>query len=584
MPKRWLLSLAKLFPKPPKPPLSRWPSKWPSHKLSSRTPPARSQLRFTPIAAGKIKPWIIKCLIVTQGLLEKGENKAALAFCHEGLSEPAPFSLPGRYDFFHGAVSLFTRHRDFSAAKSLCDRMVEEGYVLSKKTNMVMMRGAHSHAAKQIQDVLDMMLHGNVQLDDLAFKSILDLMVLHSRPPEDLEAALKVYSGSRGERWVVPISVFGTIIQSCALAGQLDRAEQWLDKYRKVWAVQSKIQEPVKVSPPESAKQHDRHPELKLRRRSGILISAEDPHYPYAALLFGYAKSPKPVLKRIQSLARHLQSDGITPDIHMYNILIPALVGWGQTHRAFKVFRSLLNPETASLPDAYTFRHLFIALNPKRQRSPYERAPPSDLSARDLLNDMVKVVRLRMHPRKPQPHKNIISTATFNCALGTYCAQGDYAAAWTVLALFTRHHIVPNARTSRIVVLSLLRRMQTEVRNEVTIGEVVWTDRFMGQRRSTMLEMANKMMLVDHLYLIGRTAAAEMREEGYQTYLKPSNAFGRSIKDELEFLIALIRTSLQASLGFMRNTSQTIPAERAVSEAMYDARNAMIPRGRSERN
>src|SRR5882724_2552217 len=122
MPKGWAILLAKLFPKPPKPPFTQWPRMWPSHEPALRTCPRRSQLRFTPIATGKIEPWIIRCLIITQGLLEKRENQSALAFCHERLSDPA--SPPDCYDFFHRAVSLFTRHRDFASATSLYNRMV----------------------------------------------------------------------------------------------------------------------------------------------------------------------------------------------------------------------------------------------------------------------------------------------------------------------------------------------------------------------------------------------------------------------------------------------------------------------------
>ena len=589
MPKRPPFSIAK-FLATPRPPLqTKWPRTWPSAAKDSRIPKSKSsQLRFTPLSAGKIDPWIFQLLMSVQDLLAKGKNEDALVFCHDELTF-ASLHHNGVHDCYHRLISLFTRHDDFESATSLCNRMAEEGFIAHSKTLMVLLRRMHTHDLKHIQQIQTMLTTGALNLDILAFKTILDSMVLHNSSPEALENMLDIYSTSRGEGWIAPPSIYGTIIKAHALAGQLDRAQEWLETYRETIPHRNEQQDvsspvmltkEVVVDPPDAPSDRT---ELGLPRGNQIPPSIADPNFPYAAVLMGYVKSPVPVSQRIDWLFERMQLDKITPDISMCNMLIAAYSRWGLSHHACDLYRSMLAPGSASLPDAYTYRHLFIMLNPNR-RGPREIDLPADMTARQLFKEMITLNRLRLYPRKPQPHKNLISTATFNCALRTLLAQYDYAAAWTVLSCFTRHHVSPDRDTMRNVILGVLRRMAVEVKQKSTIDDIIWVDRFLGERRSVMTRIQNKTMLADRLYDIGRDAATEMEASRYETYLKPSLQISGETEHALNFVVAILRVSLQASLGYPHPTQHQHAADKAIKKAMLLARSDMIPRGRLHRN
>lgn len=523
-----------------------------------------------------------------QDLLANGKNEEALTLCHEEMAL-ASLHHNGIHDCYHRVISLFTRHGDFEAATSLCNRMGEEGFIVPAKTLMVLLRSMHTHDAKHVQQIQAMLTTGATQLDTLAFKTILDSMVLHNFSPEDLENALVTYSGVRGEGWIAPLSVYGTIIKAHALAGEWDRAEEWLEKYRKTIPLRNQKQDVA--SPAMVTKEVTTNPsndprdrlELGLQRQNEISPLTEDPNFPYAAVLMGYVKSLSPPPQRIEWLIERMRVDGITPDISMCNMLIAAFSRWGWSHRAYSLYRSMLAPNSASLPDAYTFRHIFIMLNPKRQRGRREIDLPEDISARQIFKEMIALDRLRLYPRKPQPHKNLISTATFNCALRTFTAQRDYAAAWTVLSCFTRHHVSPDRDTMRTVILGLLRRMREEIQQKDTMNDVTWVNRFLGER-SAMTLIPSKRLLADRVFVIGRDAVTELESSRCETYLKPSLEIQGATEHALIFLVAILRVSLQASLGFSYPTQLKITADKAIKNAMLQARTDMIPRGRLHRN
>ncbi|KAF8511095.1 hypothetical protein JB92DRAFT_3118351 [Gautieria morchelliformis] len=588
MPKWSPFSVAKLFATPRTPLQTKWPRNSPAsakHFLTRNS--KRSHLRFTPLAAGKIEPWIFRLLITLQDLLVDGKNEDALALCHDELSF-ASLHRNGHHDCYHRAITLFTRHGDFEAATSLCNRMAEEGLIVNTRTMMVLLRSMRTHDLEHVQQIQAMLRSGAAQLDDLAFKTILDTMELHNSSPEALENALDSYLAIRGTDWTAPISVYGTIIKAHSLAGQWDRAQEWLERYRQTRPLRDQTAaSPITGSDLATADHSDAlagRLGLKLRRRNKSRPLMEHPSFPYAAILMGFVRSPAPPPQGVEWLFERMRSEGIDLDISMCNMLISAFFRWGWTHRAYAIYQSLLTPESLALPDAYTFRQIFNMLNPRRQRDVCEVAVPDATTARQLFKETIALDRLRLHPKKSQPHKNVISPATFNSALRTFIARDDYAAAWTVLSCFTRHHVCPDRDTMRIVILGLLRRMYKELTQKNTMDTIIWLDRFLGERRSTMIQVPNKKMLADRLYVVGRDAATELEASRCETYLKPSLEIQGATEHAMSFLVAILRVSLQASLGFPHPTQHKLAADKAIKMAMLQARSDMIPRGRLQRN
>jgi hypothetical protein len=134
------------------------------------------------------------------------------------------------------------------------------------------------------------------------------------------------------------------------------------------------------------------------------------------------------------------------------------------------------------------------------------------------------------------------------------------------------------------VILGLLRRLHEEITQKNTMDTIIWLDRFLGERRSTMMQIPNKKMLADRLYVVGRDAVTELEASRCETYLKPSLEIQDAAEHAISFLVAILRVSLQASLGFPHPTLHKLAANNAIKKAMLQARNDMIPRGRLQRN
>ncbi|KAF8582024.1 hypothetical protein K439DRAFT_1618606 [Ramaria rubella] len=551
----------------------------------------RWQRRLPIIAGGVMERWIFKLLMRMQPLLEEGKTEEALALCHQELLY-ARFHRRDEHDAYHRAISLFTRHRKFSAATSLCKHMLDEGFEIPNKTLMVLLRGMRSNNASHVQEIRDILSRGGVKLDDLSFKALIDSEFLHGTSPDKLEAAFELYSATRGEGWVAPIPLFGTIIRTFSLAGNFDRAQEWLDKYRETIAARDQCQNLVSNSEVTGQDAIDsaelpRQPTVRTSRLRFITspFREDDCRFPYAALLMGYTQSPVPLQVRVEWLFERMRQDGVAPDVSMCNMLIPTFFQWGWSQRAYAVYRSMTAPGSLTLPDAYTFRHVFIALNPVRKKAPEEKDPPEEWTAREVFKDLIVLERLRLFPRRPQPHKNLISMATFNCALRTFTALGDYAGAWTVLACSSRYHLHPDRNTMRGVIVGLLRRIRKELTLSNTSQPIMWVDRFIGQRCAKTKRPPPKIPIADCLFAIGSQVAEEMDEARHDTYIIPSSFVNYvEVENELKFLVALLRHSLLASLGYSHYTRQTHVADKAVRAAMLKARGEMIPRGRTNRN
>ncbi|GJJ07860.1 hypothetical protein Clacol_002066 [Clathrus columnatus] len=551
-------------------------------QVSSR-PCGKPRLSFTPIIPKTVKPWAFHLLLNVQRMLTKGKNEEAVKFC---LQEMIRFKnrLPNeRRDCYHRVISLFTKVGDFNSAISLCNAMQEEGYEISTQTCMVLFRNMVTHDVQHIRQLRALLAFGGVdKMDDFAFKTILDSMLLHRDPPKMIEKAFRIYAHTRGSDWVPPRAMFGIIIQTFALAGRFRMSQYWLDKYRVTYQQYK--------SDDQSFKNHSQRLtleekiDLKLRLRYRLKPGSDAACYPYTAVLMGYNQSPIPLPDRLEWLFGRMKADGVDADLDMCKILIPLFIRWGWPERAFILYESMLCSENFPHPDRIIFQELFMSTNPARQQGQGQgshkkaRPPTQGLTSRQLLKDMLALHRMK----GGVPRGNLVSTSTFNCAIGTFVAQQDYAAAWTVLAFFTRYHVTPDRYTVKNVVLGLLRRMRNEALDTKRRNDILWIDRFLGAPRdvSFAVQAKDRRLLGDHLFALGRFIFAEQLHERHRTYLAPTSAIKNDAQEDMLFLVGLLRTALQAELGFSRTTERQNEAAIAIKNEMQVALGDMFPLGK----
>lgn len=556
----------------------------------------KPRLSFTPIIVKEVRPWAFQLLLKVQRMLIKGQNDEAVTVYLNEMSSFKSQPAEERRDCYHRVISLFTKVGDFNSAISLCNIMQDEGYGISVQTCMVLFRHMETHDVQHIQQLRALLTSGMapnaaspMKVDDFAFKTILDSMLLYRDPPKKIEKAFRIYATTRGSNWIPPRAMFGVVIQAYALAGRFRMAQYWLDKYRT-----TRLSE--KTSDNESGNSGaspdfrrrltlQEKIDLKLRLRYGRKPGSNAACFPYTAVLMGYSQSSEPLPDRLQWLFSRMSADGIDPDLDMCKVLIPMFIKWDWSDRAIALFESMLSDDSFPLPDAVIFSQLFISLNPRSPQVPRGTTPLQGITSRQLLKDMLALYRMRVVPPDKQRFIKLVSTRTFNCAIGTFVAQHDYAAAWTVLALFTRYHLTPDRQTLANVILGLLRRMRAEALDPKRHGVISWVDRFLGAPReiSFAVRAQDRRLLGDHLYALGRFLFSEQLENNYQTYLAPTTAIRDTARHDMIFLVGLLRTALQAQLGYSRTTERQVEAAAAIKMKMRDALRDMFPLGRRSR-
>ncbi|KIJ38778.1 hypothetical protein M422DRAFT_781333 [Sphaerobolus stellatus SS14] len=546
-------------------------------------------------------------LLAMQRYLIQGENDKAIGIFSRRMERVQPPKEESQ-DYYERAVSLFTHAWDFENAVNLVNKMIEEGLELKPSVCMTLLRGMRHQNPEHVEQVLKMFTSGAVQLDDYAFKAILDYMVLHRESADKIEKTFMIYKESRGEQWTAPASLYGLVIHALSTAGEFDRARSWLEEFRTM-ARLLPLTSPGRVDPANSATESEPDASAKYEKvkdqpqRKYVPISSlvesklhlrydsprprEAPCYPFTAMVYGYSKSPNALPDELQWLFDSMREDNVNPDVEMCNILISTFFRWGWHDRALAVYDSMVSPSKFPLPNASTFRKMFIGLNPILMKTVEQRNILQAMNPRSLFRQMVTLDLMRTTRASPQrsirSKSNIISTATYNAALGTFVASHDYAGAWVLLSYYSTHHLIPDKVTVRNVILGLLRRIQLET-HRGKLRHVLWTDRFFGIHRSRTIGDVNRVLLADRLYTIARKESAEREEQPqlFPTYIIGSPLLGKEDRRELEFLATLLRAALRAELGFMPD-DYSLWMRSNVTSAYLDALNAMTPAGRVRR-
>ncbi|KAG2064665.1 hypothetical protein BDR04DRAFT_1109786 [Suillus decipiens] len=224
--------------------------------------------------------------------------------------------------------------------------------------------------------------------------------------------------------------VVSVMVAACMRAGQMTTAESWLKKYESDCMEQ------------------------------GVAPDAA----PYAGILETLQEIQPENSEAVQATLYRMRSEGVTPDISIFNALIRSSLARREYTEAFGLYHAIMTNRSASLlPSDLTFKKLFRAskiLGHKRSRK--HKRPDNAVPPRQLFRDMVQCHLLRTG-NTPLAHSNIVSVSCLHLALQTFMVLEDYPAALMMLRAFDYFGFQPNLQTYLIVITSLALRMKHEL-------------------------------------------------------------------------------------------------------------------------
>ncbi|KAG1766778.1 hypothetical protein EDD22DRAFT_877249 [Suillus occidentalis] len=185
---------------------------------------------------------------------------------------------------------------------------------------------------------------------------------------------------------------------------------------------------------------------------------------PYAGILETLQEIQPENSDAVHATLYRMRSEGVTPDIAVFNALIRSSLARREYTEAFGLYHAIMTNRSESLlPSDLTFKKLFHAskfLGHKHSRK-YKR-PNNAVSPRQLFRDMVQCHLLRTG-NVPLAHSNIVSVSCIHLALRTFMALNDYPAVLMTLRAFRQFGFQPNLQTYLIVITSLILRIKQDL-------------------------------------------------------------------------------------------------------------------------
>lgn len=213
-------------------------------------------------------------------------------------------------------------------------------------------------------------------------------------------------------------------------AGQMNAAESWLKKYESDCMEQ------------------------------GVAPDAA----PYAGILETLQEIQPENSGAVYATLHRMRSEGVTPDIAVFNALIRSSLARREYTEAFGLYHAIMtNRSDSLLPSDLTFKKLFHVskfLGHKHSRK--YKHPGNAVPPRQLFRDMVQCHLLRTG-NAPLAHSNIVSVSCIHLALRTFMALDDYPAVLMTLRAFHHFGFQPNLQTYLIIITSLILRVKQEL-------------------------------------------------------------------------------------------------------------------------
>ncbi|KAG2124688.1 hypothetical protein DEU56DRAFT_592370 [Suillus clintonianus] len=225
-------------------------------------------------------------------------------------------------------------------------------------------------------------------------------------------------------------NMVSVMVTTCMRAGQMNAAEHWLKKYESDCTEQGVAPDPA----------------------------------PYAGILETLQEIQPENSGAVQATLYRMRSEGVTPDISVFNTLIRSSLTRREYTEAFGLYHAIMTNRSASLlPSDLTFKKLFhVSKFLSQKRSRKHKRPDNAVPPRQLFRDMVQCHLLRTG-NAPRVHSNVVSASCLHLALRTFMALEDYPAAIMTLRAFDHFGFKPNLQTYLIVITSLVLRIKREL-------------------------------------------------------------------------------------------------------------------------
>ncbi|KAG2035291.1 hypothetical protein BDR03DRAFT_962654 [Suillus americanus] len=260
----------------------------------------------------------------------------------------------------------------------------------------------------------------------------------HFFPSRDIVTAMTEIVDDLADAFVtihnVDLSASGNMVNvmvtACMRAGQMSTAERWLKKYESDCMKQGFA--------PDAA--------------------------PYAGILETLQEIQPENSEAVQATLYRMRSEGVTPNISVFNALIRSSLARREYTKAFGLYHAIMvNLSASLLPSDLTFKKLFhVSKIWGHARSRKHKRPDNAVPPRQLFRDMVQCHILRTR-NAPLAHSNIVSVSCLHLALRTFMALEDYPAALMTLRAFDHLGFQPNLQTYLIVITSLVLRIKQEL-------------------------------------------------------------------------------------------------------------------------
>ncbi|KAG2153454.1 uncharacterized protein EDB93DRAFT_1135011 [Suillus bovinus] len=238
-------------------------------------------------------------------------------------------------------------------------------------------------------------------------------------------------------------NMVSVMVTSCMRVGKMSVAERWLKKYESDCMEQ------------------------------GVAPDAA----PYAGILETLQEIQPENSEAVKAMLYRMRSEGVTPDISVFNTLIRSSIARREYIEAFGLYHAIMANRSASLlPSDLTFKKLFnVSKFWGQKRSRKHKRPDNAVPPRQLFRDMVQCHLLHTG-NEPLAHSNIISVSCLHLALRTFMALEDYPATLMTLRAFDYFGFQPNLQTYLIVITGLVLRIKQELGHVCRASQYRFTD------------------------------------------------------------------------------------------------------------
>ncbi|KAH7881869.1 hypothetical protein F5I97DRAFT_1914757 [Phlebopus sp. FC_14] len=196
---------------------------------------------------------------------------------------------------------------------------------------------------------------------------------------------------------------------------------------------------------------------------------------PYADLIETIKDLDPRNWEAIQLVLQRMKSQGVPPDITVFNTLIRVNLLQKRYTEAFALYHALMQRRSPDLmPNDVTFKMLLKAtplISYKRiSVGRMHRRPDNAVSHRKIFRDMLDC-HLQETNGQPLARCTVLSVSAFHRSLRTFMELEDYPAAFTLVRAFSTFGFPLNLQTYLIVLTSLLHRMKRELGHVRQEGE-----------------------------------------------------------------------------------------------------------------